>query len=267
MAKYSVGALIPFREPGLRPAIKELSENSQVINDLTHIELWTEEAETYYDIRNVRLILGDLGLRSTIHAPFTDFSLTTKRGIFATGSVDVLKRTINMAEGLGSECITIHPGEYMDYEGKITAMARLAERLFELQDKTSVLLAVENLRPKNTGVKRTLFSSKKDMDDFLGLYPGAYFTLDTGHAMQAGIDIADVLNSELGRHIASVHLHEVGDNGRSHQMLGSGSLTDADLGAILRHQEGRPITLEMLSMNDIEASLGFIAARTQYLDS
>lgn len=217
-----------------------------------HLELWFEELPGRSDLPDIKRRLGSVAC--TLHAPFVDFSLTSHDDDVAAASEARLWRTISVAEYLGARAIAVHPGPWPVYEDKADVVERFAQRVAPLVRQSGVPLGFENLKPKSSGVQRTLIEDMDDIRKLKSALPAAQFTFDIGHALQSGINLPRAIH-ELGDSIALFHLHDVSTTGSSHRALGSHALSSETLSELSSQFKDRPVTLELLSDQAYRQSL------------
>ncbi len=212
-------------------------------SDAAHIELWLEDDILQRDYARIKRALG--GMACTIHAPFVDVSLVTSNSEYAHASLNRIREATYVADQLEATVVTVHPGKWSVIGSHDDACYRLVERLSAIQAKGDVTLAVENLKPKRSGVQRNLVCEYADFQKLLALDSSISFTLDIGHAMQSGIDIDRTVRM-LGGNLKNIHLHQVARNGVSH--VGTDTQHEADLllDSVASSRSEIPITLEVL---------------------
>jgi len=221
------------------------------LKGINHVELWLEFIPTGSSLEQ----LGDLvdGLDLTVHAPFVDVNLSSQWNEMAQLSLRKTQAALSVANLLGAHVFTIHSGKCAVYEERDTALRRLASQLRQLRQETDVIVAVENVKAKRSGVSLEVVARSVDVERLLEIQPDARITIDVAHAVQNGDDPWDVVE-RFGGHIASVHVHDVRADGRSHAPLGTGRLHLNELGAAMSSMPARFLTLETLGEIDTKNS-------------
>ncbi|NLA38228.1 MAG: sugar phosphate isomerase/epimerase [Methanomicrobiales archaeon] len=155
----------------------------------------------------------------TIHAPSLDLNPCSINPRIATISVDYTVEAIQMADRIGADVVTVHPGrrtakrypsayDYRRFEDYI-------DRLREAAEQTRVRVAIENLEPR----VNTLLYTADDAVEVLEREPWLWFTLDMGHAMMISIDeVFRFIDLCIDR-TANVHVSTLGENGRPHHPI------------------------------------------------
>lgn len=222
-----------------------------------HTEMWIEgAAPTLSDMPRIKKAIGDMAC--TVHAPFVDVSLTTASDALAKDSMSRLRAVCQVADELGASVVTVHPGTWPVFEPKSASVHRFLGRYRALNDSCAATVSIENLRPKNSGVQRTLIQSSSDIADLIDAYPEIGFTLDFAHATQASMDLVSV-SREFSDRIASIHLHDVSISGSSHKRLGSGVLRLQQVSdALVNLRAATPITMEFVELGDYAMSSAFV---------
>ena len=167
----------------------------------------------------------------SVHSPCL---LVTAR-VWSTDPLVKLARSVEMAERLGAETVVVHP----PFLWQRAAAAIFAPCIAELQERTHVRIAVENMFPVK--VRGAVVNSYRP---HWNPVPAGHrwFTLDLSHTATSGTDaleLADLMGSRLG------HLH-LAD--------GSGSAKDEHL---VPGRGGQPCAeiLEALARNGYRGSV------------
>ena len=232
---------------------------------IRHVEVWLE----YLPSGRETIALASLlrGQRTIMHAPFIGASLASGWEALAAISLDRCHQAIELAGILGCEVVTLHAGPYASFEDHAMVIGRLAERLARFSTITRPVITVENM-PIRAGASAEALARAEDLADLLDRAPQTRMTLDVGHCLQNGEDPAATFATFHGL-IANIHLHDGSRDSSAHRALGAGEL---DLGAFLaglqEHSYNKFLTIETLSMPDLEVSLtalglaGFDAAKS-----
>lgn len=142
-----------------------------------------------------------------IHSPCLLFTA----GVWSTDPLVKLSRSIDLAESVGAPTVVVHP----PFVWQRDAAANFGESLAELQSRTTVRIAVENLYPqKRWGQSVSLYRPHWDATAGPG-YP--YYTLDLSHTAVSGSDAMHMAD-RMGSGLVHVHLTD-----------GSGAMNDEHL--------------------------------------
>jgi len=149
-----------------------------------------------------------------IHAP----SLLVTRKVWGTDPIGKIDRAIAVAEQAEVPVVVMHP----PYRWQRSYRRWLDEELPELEARTGVTVAIENMFPIRMGSRRGVtFHANQDLDDLEGL---PHLVLDTSHAAVAHHDPIDV-RRRFGERLRHVHLSDNAGRGwDSHLPPGEGVL-------------------------------------------
>ena len=167
----------------------------------------------------------------SVHSPCL---LVTAR-VWSTDPLVKLARSVDMAERLGAQTVVVHP----PFLWQRAAAAIFAPSIAELQDRTSVRIAVENMFPVK--VRGAVVNSYRPHWNPVSA-GHRWFTLDLSHTATSGTDameLADVMGSRLA------HLHLADGSGSAkdeHLVPGRGSQPCSEI-------------LELLSRNGYHGSV------------
>lgn len=154
----------------------------------------------------------------SVHSPCL---LVTAR-VWSTDPLIKLARSIDMAEHLGAGTVVVHP----PFLWQRAAAATFTEAVAELQDRTKVRIAVENMFPVK--VRGTEVNSYRPHWNPIAA-GHRWFTLDLSHTATSGtnaLDLADLMGDRLG------HLHLADGSGSSkdeHLVPGRGGQPCAEI--------------------------------------
>ncbi|MDQ2738915.1 MAG: sugar phosphate isomerase/epimerase [Actinomycetota bacterium] len=142
----------------------------------------------------------------SVHSPCLLITAT----VWSSDPLVKLARSIEMAEKLGARTVVVHP----PFVWQRSAAATFTESVAELQGRTEVLIAVENMFPvKLAG--RLVNSYRPHWDPVSAGHE--HFTLDLSHTATSGSDAMSML-SRMGSRLSHLHLAD-----------GSGSAKDEHL--------------------------------------
>lgn len=167
----------------------------------------------------------------SVHSPCL---LVTAR-VWSTDPLVKLARSIDMAERLGAGTVVVHP----PFLWQRAAAANFTEAVAELQDRTDVRIAVENMFPVK--VRGTEVNSYRPHWNPVSA-DHRWFTLDLSHTATSGTDALE-LAGQMGERLAHLHLAD-----------GSGSSKDEHL---VPGRGGQPCAeiLEGLARNGFDGSV------------
>ncbi len=157
----------------------------------------------------------------SVHSP----CLLITAAVWSTNPLVKLARSIEMAERLGAATVVVHP----PFVWQRSAAAHFTESVAELQMRTDVVVAVENMFPVN--VRGALVNSYRPHWDPV---PAGHdhFTLDLSHTATSQSDAMDMLG-RMGSHLSHLHLADgSGSPKDEHLVPGRGSQPCAQ---VLRH--------------------------------
>ena len=167
----------------------------------------------------------------SVHSPCL---LVTAR-VWSADPLVKLARSIDMAERLGAGTVVVHP----PFLWQRTAAANFTEAVAELQDRTDVRIAVENMFPVK--VRGAAVNSYRP---HWNPVPAGHrwFTLDLSHTATSGTDALEMA-AQMGERLAHLHLAD-----------GSGSSKDEHL-VPGRGDEPCAEILEGLARNGFDGSV------------
>ena len=183
------------------------------------------------DIARYRRLLGRLGLRSVIETgarflldPRTKHepTLVSPQPEERARRVDFLRRSIDIAAALGSDCVSLWAGVLHDGVGPATAWSRLTESLAPVLDHAERCGVVVGFEPEPGMVVDTLETfgrlQQQLPSDRLRL------TLDLGHLhCQGEVPISDWI-ARFGPSIVNVHIEDMRAGVHEHLMFGEGEI-------------------------------------------
>ena len=155
----------------------------------------------------------------TVHAPSLDLNPCSINPKVAGISVDYAIEAVRMADRVGADVITVHPGRRTAKRHPSAYDFRRFEeyidRLREAAGQTRVRVAIENLEPR----VNALLSMADDAAEVLEQEPWLWFTLDMGHAMMTSCDeVIRFIDLCIDR-MANIHVSAIGGNGRPHHPI------------------------------------------------
>lgn len=165
---------------------------------------------------------------SSIHSPCL---LVTTR-VWSTDPLAKLARSIQLAEDVGADVVVVHP----PFVWQRAAAAEFPASVAELQRRTQVRIAVENMYPQlRAGLQINAY--RPHWNPVPAGYPG--YTLDLSHTAAAGND-ALAMARQMGQDLAHVHLADGSGAARDEHLIpGRGGQPCADVLDLLRRQDYR----------------------------
>jgi sugar phosphate isomerase/epimerase len=156
--------------------------------------------------------LREDGVAFTVHAPFRDLNIASlNTGAYEAARADMM-RTIQIADRVGATVLNVHPGIHSYYPERYWGQMKDAERAVyeELSDfgaPRGIRVVAENLIKTNVH-----FEDTWTLDGIIELHDSwrsdlKGVCLDTGHAQQAGLDVASAVR-RLGTRIKHLHLQD-----------------------------------------------------------
>ena len=174
--------------------------------DGVEVFVWTDETSQSADELDELMQKYQVPVLS-VHAPCV---LMTSR-VWSTDPLIKLARSIDLAEQLGASAVVTHP----PFVWQRTAGADFTAALAELQSRTSVQIAVENMFPARVRGQE-ISTYRPHWDPSVGR-GHQWYTLDLSHTATAGVD-ALAMFDRMGARMAHLHLAD-----------GSGSALDEHL--------------------------------------
>lgn len=119
----------------------------------------------------------------TLHAPILDLNPCSINPVVAQVSVDFAVSSVSMADRLGAERVTVHPGRRTAKRPPGTAdfkrFGHYIDCLRETARDNRVPVCMENMEP----VVNSLLCTPEKMRELLDAEPWLFFTLDVSHAL------------------------------------------------------------------------------------
>ena len=195
----------------------------------------TSERESQDPIA-LKALAEDFGVQvGAIHAPF----LILTRRVFSTDPLEKIKRSTDLAQGVGAPLVVVHP----PFHWQRGYQRWLRAELNDFQHSEEVTIAMENMFPvwiRGRGVAAHTTTGIEHLKRFDAV------TLDTSHLAVTGIDIIRAYE-ELADRVVHIHLsNNLGVGRDSHSPLTQGVLPIASfLERIGRSGYSGTITLEL----------------------
>jgi sugar phosphate isomerase/epimerase len=148
-----------------------------------------------------------------LHAP----ALLLTRKVWGTDPVAKIYRSMEVAADAEIPLVVMHP----PFRWQRGYRAWLDERLLGIEERTGVLVAIENMFPVRLGERGVTLHANQDLDELEGI---PHLVLDTSHAAVARHDPIEV-RRRFGDRIRHVHLSDnAGKGWDSHLPPGEGVL-------------------------------------------
>jgi sugar phosphate isomerase/epimerase len=154
------------------------------------------------------------GLRiGALHAP----ALLLTRSVWGTDPVGKIDQATRVARAARIPLVVMHP----PYRWQRSYRAWLHASLESVEDRTGVIVAIENMFPLHIGSRPLMLHANQDLDQLAGL---PHLVLDTSHAAVARHDPTEVRRL-FGDRLRHVHLSDnAGKGWDSHLPPGEGVL-------------------------------------------
>jgi sugar phosphate isomerase/epimerase len=155
-----------------------------------------------------------------LHAP----ALLLTRSVWGTDPIGKIDTATRVAKAAGIPLVVMHP----PYRWQHAYRRWLLASLPDVEERTGVTVAIENMFPVHIGSRPLMFHANQDLDQLAGL---PHLVLDTSHAAVARHDLSAVRET-FGERLRHVHLSDnAGKGWDSHLPPGEGVL---DIDGFLR---------------------------------
>ncbi|MDR1954453.1 MAG: sugar phosphate isomerase/epimerase [Candidatus Methanoplasma sp.] len=206
----------------------------------TDFGLWEIFSEGENDITNFFSRFDELkasyDLKYSVHAPISDINIAALNERIRETSIEEMLRTMDYANRMGIETVTIHPGVYsFVLHGVKERSEELAKDSLKKIEKGSmeygVTAAVENM-PSFAVMMGQL------PKDLFGLIEGTDLKIcfDVGHANT--MEAIDEFIEVFGERIANVHIHDNMGDTDTHMTIGDGNIDFARVFSKLNGYKG-----------------------------
>jgi sugar phosphate isomerase/epimerase len=206
------------------------------------VEVMVTKDPASQDPRRMRELADEFGLEvGALHAP----CLLLTRRVWSTDPVVKLERSVWAAEEAGIPLVVVHP----PYRWQSTFRRWMVDELPWIEQRTGVIVAVENMFPVRVAGRGMTFHSDHSLERLEGM---DHLVLDTSHVAVAGDDPVEV-RRRFGGRLRHVHLSDNSGRGwDSHLPPGRGVLDlEGFLGSLGPGFEGA-VSLEV----DLRPGLG-----------
>jgi sugar phosphate isomerase/epimerase len=195
---------------------RPLADTCRLVADAGYegLEVMVTKDPASQDPTSMRRLARQHGIEiGAIHAP----SLLLTRKVWGTDPIAKIDRAIDVAQRAEIPVVVMHP----PYRWQRGYRAWLEEELPDLEERTGVTVAIENMFPVRLGERSVTFHANQDLEDLEGL---PHIVLDTSHAAVANHDPIEV-RRRFGSRIRHVHLSDnAGKGWDSHLPPGEGVL-------------------------------------------
>ncbi len=223
---------------------------------LDAVEIWLENNDI--EGSDVKFLKSELaGYDIIIHAPFINMSLISSHKEINQTSIEILKKTIDIAKDMDAKLVTIHGGAYpifMDLKEVEDVFVQNFAKLMNYAHSKEVNISIENIsKRRSTQISYPVMLA--DIERIAMRLPDILFTLDVGHCTQNNDDYRSFLRKNINN-IKNIHLHNGHVDGSAH--FGFNKKGDLDLQEFLNMltdlQYENYVSLEVLGEDDIRQS-------------
>ena len=207
------------------------------------VEVMVTKDPESQDPRRIRALADEFGLEvGALHAP----CLLLTRKVWGTDPIGKIDRSVEAAADAGIPVVVVHP----PYRWQSAFRRWLVDELPDVEERTGVAVAVENMFPVRVGGRSVTFHANQDLEALEGM---PHLVLDTSHAAVSGHDPIEVRRL-FGPRLRHVHLSDNAGKGRdSHLPPGDGVLDiDGFLEDLTRSGYEGAVSLEV----DLRPALG-----------
>jgi sugar phosphate isomerase/epimerase len=231
------------------------------------VEVMVTKDPASQDPARMRALAEEHGLSiGAIHAP----SLLVTRKVWGTDPVGKIDRAIRVAEQAEVPVVVMHP----PFRWQRGYRRWLDEDLPELEARTGVTVAIENMFPVRMGRRAVTLHSNQNLEELEGL---PHLVLDTSHAAVAQHDPVEV-RQRFGPRLSHVHLSDNAGRGwDSHLPPGQGVLDldafcedladDGYAGAVSLEVDLRTHLTDPVRLREVMVSMRERAERALRIDS
>jgi len=178
------------------------------------IEVMVTKDPASQDPREMRRLADahDIEIRA-LHAP----ALLLTRSVWGADPIGKIDMATRVAKAAGIPLVVTHP----PYRWQRAYRRWLLDSLPDVEERTGVIVAIENMFPLHVGSRPLMFHADQDLDQLAGL---PHLVLDTSHAAVARHDL-DAVRELFGARLRHVHLSDNAGRGwDSHLPPGEGVL-------------------------------------------
>ncbi|HSL12451.1 MAG TPA: sugar phosphate isomerase/epimerase family protein [Actinomycetota bacterium] len=195
---------------------RSLADTFDLVADAGYggVEVMVTRDPSSQDAMWMRRLADARGLTiGAIHAP----CLLVTRRIWGVDPIAKIERAVEVAAEAEVPVVVMHP----PYRWQATYRAWIAEELPDVEERSGVTVAIENMFPVRVGTRDLTFHANQDLADLEGI---PHLVLDTSHAAVARHDLIDV-RRRFGARLRHVHLSDnLGRGWDNHLPPGEGVL-------------------------------------------
>jgi sugar phosphate isomerase/epimerase len=195
---------------------RPLAETFRLVADTGYagVEVMVTRDPSSQDAAWMRRLADAHGLTiGAIHAP----CLLVTRRIWSPDPVAKIERAVEVAADAEVPVVVMHP----PYRWQTPYRAWLEDALPELEERSGVTVAIENMFPVRVGARQLTFHANQDLADLDGI---PHLVLDTSHAAVARHDLVGI-RRRFGDRLRHVHLSDnLGRGWDNHMPPGEGVL-------------------------------------------
>ena len=195
----------------------------QIVGNFDLWEIFSEASHSIvYHEKELRDLLPSYDLHYSIHAPICDINIASISDPVRKASMKETLDTIKVANKLGIDRMTIHPGlSSMSVHGidyKYLAHAKESMKVLDdAQKEYGTSLAIENMPNSYFFLCRTA----AELDEIVG-DTDLGICFDIGHANTTG-QIDEMIDT-FGKRIKNIHIHDNNGDKDEHLTIGTGSI-------------------------------------------
>lgn len=145
----------------------------------------------------------------SVHSP----CLLISSRVWSTDPMVKLARSIDLAEQVGASVVVVHP----PFVWQRAAAADFVGAVAELQGRTQVRIAVENMFPLTVGRGRFRVNAYRPHWNPVP-FGHRYFTLDLSHTATAGVDALAMMD-QMGEALVHLHLTDGGGSTKDEHLV------------------------------------------------
>jgi sugar phosphate isomerase/epimerase len=220
---------------------------------LTGMEFWLETPHFWLrdcpidDVRVCKNTHPEI-LSFNVHAPILDLNPCSINPKVASVSVEYTVRSIGIAEKMGAEVLTVHPGRRTAKRPPSTAdferFDRYITALCDAAKKTEIKISMENMEPLVNSLLCTPTRMRKLLDE----EPWLYFTLDISHALAGNPEDVFKYIDLCSHRLINVHVSRI-EGKRPHFPLNNNPDIEPVLQALRDCGYSGSLTLEIEDLN------------------
>jgi sugar phosphate isomerase/epimerase len=249
---YNTNGLAHHSLPAAIELLAEIGYRSVAIT-LDHATLNPYGSHLRKELADARSLLEKHGMTSVIETGaryLLNPRLKHEPTLLATNAgdreirIDFLKKSIDIAAELGSQCVSLWSGIVPTVESRMAVMQRLVESLRVVLDYAKAKNVVLAFEPEPGMLIDTMASFQELLDQINS--PQLMLTLDVGHLHCLGeVPIANVIRHWHHR-LANIHIEDMLAGVHEHLMFGEGELDFPPIIATLREMGyAGPLNVEL----------------------